>query len=92
MVCLPAAARAQVQIESGTFAGMRARNIGPAVMSGRIAAIDAVPSNPTKIYVGTATGGVWRSKDGGIAFELIFDDYTQSIGAVRIDPSNPDVI
>ena len=92
LLALPVAADAQVQIESATFGGLRARPIGPAVMSGRIAAIDAVADNPVVVYVGTATGGVWKSKDGGITFAPIFDDYTQSIGAVRIDPSNHDII
>ncbi|HSG82271.1 MAG TPA: glycosyl hydrolase, partial [Gemmatimonadota bacterium] len=92
VVCLPVVAQAQVQIESGTFAAMRARSIGPAVMSGRIAAMDAVPSNPVTMYIGTATGGVWRSRDGGITFEPVFDDHTMAIGAVRIDPSNSDII
>ncbi|NIR43244.1 MAG: glycosyl hydrolase [Gemmatimonadetes bacterium] len=89
---LPTIGQAQVAIESGTFAGLRARAIGPAVMSGRIAAIDAVADNPVVIYAGAATGGVWKSDDGGITFEPIFDDHTMSIGAVRIDPSNPDII
>jgi photosystem II stability/assembly factor-like uncharacterized protein len=89
---LPILAQAQVQIESATFAGLRARPIGPAVMSGRIAGMDAVASNPVVVYVATATGGVWKSKDGGITFEPIFDDHTQATGAVKIDPSNTDVV
>jgi photosystem II stability/assembly factor-like uncharacterized protein len=92
LLALPVTAGAQVQIESATFGGLRARPIGPAVMSGRIAAIDAIADNPVVVYVGAATGGVWKSKDGGITFQPIFDDYTQSIGAVRIDPSNHDIV
>ncbi|KPK62460.1 MAG: hypothetical protein AMS21_07545 [Gemmatimonas sp. SG8_38_2] len=92
VVALPATANAQVQIESATFGGLRARSIGPAVMSGRIAAIDAVPVDPLTIYVGSASGGVWKSKDGGLQFEPIFDDHTMSIGAIAIDPSNSDVV
>lgn len=92
LLALPAITAAQVQIESATFGGLRARSIGPAVMSGRIAAIDAVPEYPLTVYVGSATGGVWRSRDGGIRFEPIFDDYTMSIGAIRVDPSNPDIV
>jgi photosystem II stability/assembly factor-like uncharacterized protein len=89
---VPGAARAQTQIESATFGGLRARPIGPATMSGRIAAIDAVPENPLTVYVGSAGGGVWRSRDGGIAFEPVFDKYTQSIGAIRVDPSHPKTV
>ncbi len=92
LLALPATTAAQVQVESATFGGLRARSIGPAVMSGRIAAIDAVPEYPLTVYVGSATGGVWRSRDGGIRFEPIFDDYTMSIGAIRVDPSNPDIV
>ena len=92
VVALPVTVNAQVQIESATFGGLRARSIGPAVMSGRIAAIDAVPADPLTIYVGSASGGVWKSKDGGLQFEPIFDDHTMSIGAIAVDPSNSDVV
>jgi photosystem II stability/assembly factor-like uncharacterized protein len=92
LAALPVAGAAQVRIESATFGGLRARSIGPAVMSGRITAIDAVPDDPVTVYVGSAGGGVWKSEDGGLTFEPIFDDYTMSIGAIRVDPSNPDVV
>ncbi len=76
------------KVDSYTFGGLQARAIGPAVMSGRISALDATPSETPVIYVGTASGGVWKSKDGGIGFEAIFDDHNQSIGAVKVDPNN----
>lgn len=76
------------QVDSYTFGGLKARAIGPAVMSGRIAALDATQGDTPTIYVGTASGGVWKSKDGGIGFEPIFDDYNQSIGAIKVDPNN----
>lgn len=79
-----------VKINSATFGGVTARALGPAVMSGRIAAIDAVADDSNIIYIGSASGGVWQSKDGGITFRPIFDDHTQSIGAIRVDQSNPD--
>jgi photosystem II stability/assembly factor-like uncharacterized protein len=91
-MAFPVLASAQVEIESATFGGLRARPIGPAVMSGRIAAIDVVSQSPLTIYVGSASGGVWKSKDGGLQFEPVFDDHTMSIGAVRVDPSNPDIV
>ncbi|MEM8962142.1 MAG: glycosyl hydrolase [Acidobacteriota bacterium] len=77
---------------SNSFGGLTARAIGPAEMSGRIASLDAVPTDPVTIYAGAASGGLWKSEDAGINFEPIFDDHTQSIGAVRVDPSNPEII
>lgn len=72
------------------FGDLKARHIGPALMSGRINDIELHPSNPKIVYVGAAGGGVWKSKDGGVNFSPIFDKHTQSIGAVAIDPSDPD--
>jgi photosystem II stability/assembly factor-like uncharacterized protein len=83
---------AQATIDPATFGGLRARPIGPATMSGRIAAIDAVPEDPLTVYVGAAGGGVWRSRDGGISFSPVFDKYVQSIGAIRVDPSHPKTV
>src|SRR5438105_12004188 len=77
-----------VKIDSSTFGGLRARSIGPAAMGGRIAAIDATADSPSTVYVGAASGGVWKSTDGGVTFKPVFDEYTQSIGAITIDPSN----
>ncbi|MBR9854430.1 MAG: hypothetical protein GYB37_07605 [Algicola sp.] len=72
---------------------MKPRNIGPAGMSGRVTAIDVVHDNPEVMYVGTASGGLWKSTSGGIKWEPIFDDQvTASIGAVAIQQSNPSVI
>lgn len=76
-----------------TFKNMTPRNIGPAGMSGRITSIDVVRSNPDIMYVGAASGGVWKSTSGGINWEPIFDDQTTgSIGAVAIQQSNPSVV
>ncbi len=61
-------------------------------MSGRVAAIDAVPGDRLTIYAGTAGGGVWKSVDGGLQFKPIFDKYNQSIGAITVDPSKPSTI
>ncbi|MFS4491911.1 WD40/YVTN/BNR-like repeat-containing protein [Maribacter sp. 2308TA10-17] len=72
------------------FGDMTARHIGPAGMSGRINDLEIHPTNGRIIYTGTAGGGVWRSKDGGATFRPIFDEYCQSIGAVTLDPNNPD--
>lgn len=72
---------------------MKPRNIGPGGMSGRVTAIDVVHKNPDIIYVGTASGGLWKSTSGGITWNPIFDnEVTASIGAVAIQQSNPSVI
>ena len=60
------------------FGSLRARDIGPAVMSGRISALDVQDNDPRLMYVGTGGGGVWRSRNGGIEFESVFDDHSQS--------------
>lgn len=82
----------EVKIDSATFGNLRARAIGPAVMGGRIAAVDAVLRDRLHIYVGAAGGGVWKSVDAGTTFKPVFDEHTQSIGAITIDRSNPDTV
>ncbi|MGH9765747.1 MAG: WD40/YVTN/BNR-like repeat-containing protein, partial [Blastocatellia bacterium] len=83
------AAKEPVKIDSEVFSGLNARAIGPAVTGGRIAALDGVvEKGRVTLYLGSAGGGVWRSTNGGTTFKPIFDKYTQSIGAVTIDPSN----
>jgi photosystem II stability/assembly factor-like uncharacterized protein len=72
------------------FGSLNARHIGPALMSGRINDLEVHPTNKRIIYAGTAGGGVWKSNDAGTTFNPIFDEYCQSIGAVALDPSNPD--
>ena len=72
---------------------MAPRNIGPGGMSGRVTAIDVVNNSPDVMYVGTASGGLWKSSSGGIKWEPIFEkELTASIGAVEIQQSNPSVI
>ncbi|WP_422359063.1 WD40/YVTN/BNR-like repeat-containing protein [Reichenbachiella sp.] len=72
---------------------MKIRNIGPAGMSGRVTAIDAVHTDPDIIYIGTASGGVWRSEGGGVTWSPVFEkEAVASVGALAIDQSNPDVI
>ncbi len=72
---------------------LKPRNIGPGGMSGRVTAIDVVTENPDVMYVGTASGGLWKSTSGGIKWNPIFDkELTASIGAVAIQQSNPSVI
>ncbi|WP_242015666.1 WD40/YVTN/BNR-like repeat-containing protein [Robertkochia marina] len=72
---------------------MTPRNIGPGGMSGRVTAIDVVTDDPDVMYVGTASGGLWKSTSGGIKWEPVFDkEVTASVGAVAIQQSNPSVI
>ncbi len=69
------------------------RSIGPASMGGRIDDIAAVESNPSIIYLGFATGGVWKSVNNGTTFEPIFDEYsTSSIGDIAIAPSDSNIV
>jgi len=72
---------------------MRAREIGPAGMSGRVADVEVVLSDPNVIYVGSSTGGVFRSNDGGIEWDPIFDEQdVLGIGAIAVFQPNPDVV
>jgi photosystem II stability/assembly factor-like uncharacterized protein len=91
----PAAAAGRAPaLDSGVISGLGARNIGSATMSGRISAIAAYnEGGKTILYVGAASGGVWKSQDGGTTFKPIFDKQpVQSIGAVTVDPSNPKIV
>jgi photosystem II stability/assembly factor-like uncharacterized protein len=83
------------RFDAGAISGLGARNIGSAAMSGRIAALAAVPGKDgkTTLFVGAASGGVWKSTDGGTTFKPVFDKQSaQSIGAIAIDPSQHDTI
>src|SRR6058998_1444814 len=76
---------------SATISGLGARNIGSAAMSGRISAIAATRESSGKItlFVGAASGGIWKSDDSGTRFRPVFDEQpVQSIGAIAIDPKN----
>ncbi len=72
------------------FGDIKARHIGPALMSGRITDLELHPKNNKILFAATAGGGVWKSNDGGASFTSLFDDHIQSIGCVAIDPSKPD--
>jgi len=90
LMCLPSAAQ---DIDLDKLKGIDVRSIGPAGMSGRITAIDVVHDNPQLMYVGSASGGLWKSESGGVDWTPVFDDQQiLSIGAVAIQQDNPDVI
>ncbi|HYU45217.1 MAG TPA: glycosyl hydrolase [Terriglobales bacterium] len=82
------------RFDAATVSGLPARNIGSATMSGRIAALDAVDQDGRiTVFVGAASGGVWKSVNGGTTYKPVFDrEEVQSIGAVTIDPSNPKTV
>ncbi|MEM7415736.1 MAG: hypothetical protein AAF389_09595 [Gemmatimonadota bacterium] len=75
------------------FSAMRARAIGPAGMSGRVSDVDVVLSDRSIIYVGASTGGVFKSVDGGLTWDPIFDDEEAiGIGSVAVFQPNPDIV
>jgi photosystem II stability/assembly factor-like uncharacterized protein len=74
------------------FKGLKYRNIGPA-QGGRVSRVAGVPGNPSIYYAATASGGVWKSTDGGITFKPIFDRQPiSSIGSIAVAPSDPNII
>ncbi|HZR26706.1 MAG TPA: hypothetical protein VFA59_24140, partial [Vicinamibacterales bacterium] len=80
-------------VPADTFAGLRARAIGPAVTSGRVVSIAVEPRNKAVIYVGSASGGVWKTVNGGASWTPIFDkEGSFSIGWVTIDPKRPNIV
>ncbi|HET8714824.1 MAG TPA: hypothetical protein VFM16_03295 [Holophagaceae bacterium] len=79
--------------DGAALSGIGARNLGPAVMGGRIAALDGfLDKGRVTLYVGAAGGGVWKTQNGGTTFKPVFDKHVQSIGAIKVDPSNPSTV
>jgi photosystem II stability/assembly factor-like uncharacterized protein len=94
-IAAPAASDGMTRFDAGAISGLGARNIGSAAMSGRIAALAAAPEKDGKllIYVGAASGGVWKSIDGGTTYTPVFDKQpVQSIGDIEIDPRHHDTV
>jgi photosystem II stability/assembly factor-like uncharacterized protein len=82
-------------LDAAAISGLGARNIGSATMSGRISAIAGRQESDGKVtlYVGAASGGVWRSYDDGTTFQPVFDKQpVQSIGAITLDPTHPKTV
>lgn len=93
IVSLSEQASAQKIFDSDLFSGIKARSIGPAGMSGRIAHIEVVESNIDIIYVGSATGGLWKSVNCGTTWKPVFDDQpVSSIGAVEVFQKNSSIV
>lgn len=75
------------------FSGMKPRNVGPGGMSGRVTAFAADPRNENVFFVGTASGGLWKTVNAGTTFIPLFDNEdVASIGALAVDPLRPDII
>ena len=73
--------------------GFEFRSLGPATMMGRIDDIAGAEKDPMLIYVGFATGGLWKSIDGGNHWKSQFDNMpNESVGAIAIAPSDPNVV
>lgn len=90
LLLLPSSLLFSQPIDMSLFKGMKPRNIGPAGMSGRVTAIDVVESNPDIIFIGTASGGLWKSENGGTSFNPIFENEKAiSVGAVAVNQKNP---
>src|SRR5262249_50717299 len=80
------------KLDSETFEGLRARALGPGVMSGRISCIDGVSGDRNTLWVGSAGGGVWLSRDNGTTWRPVFDGYAMSIGAIRVAAKDPKIV
>lgn len=81
------------KVDLDLFKNLKPRAIGPAGMSGRVTTVDAVNTNPDIIYIGAASGGVWKTENGGTTWESLFDkEATLNIGSIAIQQSNPSVV
>ncbi len=73
------------------FAALRYRHVGP--VGNRVSAVTGVPGDANVYLVGAASGGIWKTEDGGHSWRPVFDDHgVQSIGALAVAPSDPDVV
>ena len=87
----PAPAAAAAPTDTVTFSQLRYRYIGP--VGNRVATVAGVVGDPATYYAGAASGGIWKTTDGGIHWQPIFDDQpVQSIGALAVAPSDPNVV
>lgn len=76
-----------------TFGGLRFRSIGPSVVGGRVIAFAVDPNDRAKFFIAVASGGVWKTVNGGTTWTPVFDNYGSfSIGAVALDPKDTSVV
>ncbi len=86
-------AKTEDRFTAETFAGLGLRSLGPALTSGRISDLAVHPGDHATIYVAAASGGVWKTTNGGTTWAPIFDrEGSYSIGCVSLDPNNPNVV
>ena len=86
-------ATAQAPDMQTTMSALTFREIGPALMGGRISSLAVVESKPQFFYLGTATGGLWKTENHGTSWTPLFDDQpTSTIGDVTIDQNNPNLV
>ena len=79
--------------ENNIYSGLKFRNIGPALMSGRISDIIIHPENQNIWYVTAGSGGVWKTENAGTTWQPIFDnEKSYSIGCISLDPQNTNII
>ena len=80
-------------INEMTFSALRARQIGPAFVSGRISQVAVFPDDPNHYLIAEASGGVWATTNNGTTWTPVFDNYgSYSIGWIAIDPKNPSIV
>ncbi len=92
LLVLAAVIRAE-QLDQASLARVQWRAIGPAVMGGRIDDVAVDERNPSTIYVGAASGGLWKTTNAGTTWTSLFDRQSvSSIGDVALAPSNPDIV
>lgn len=90
-----AAAPAPVHAQATTaqLDALRPRNIGPAVMSGRIVDLAVAEADPIKFYVASATGGVFKTSDNGITLTAVFENEgTHSVGAIALHQRDTSIV
>jgi photosystem II stability/assembly factor-like uncharacterized protein len=94
LVATLAAALGPQRLAAQDLATLPWRHIGPASFGGRIDDIEAVPGKPSTIFVGTAGGGIFRTRNNGTTWTPVFDrdGRTTSIGDLAIAPSDPDIV
>lgn len=81
------------KVDMSLFSAIKPRNIGPGGMSGRVTAFATDPRNENIFYIGTASGGLWKSVNAGTTFTPLFDnEAVASIGALAVDPRRPDIV
>ena len=80
-------------LETVSLDGLAFRSIGPALTGGRVIDIEVNPGDPVEYYVASAHGSLWKTSNAGVTFSPVFDAQpSYAIGAVTLDPSNPNVV